>query len=102
MTSESDQLTPEDAGQMTPDQMRAAPGTGRQDKEPTQMTTFDGAGNPIKHVITDDASGRLAEGTGPDTEAAAGDAEDPSHVLGDDASPGMGAEGDTKKGEPLG
>ena len=99
--TESPQLKPEEMGQMTPDQMRAAPGSGRADTEPTQMTTFDGAGNPIKHVITDDDSGRLTEGTGPDTQSAMADAKDPSHVLGDDVTPSMESEGDGP-GEPVG
>lgn len=93
--------TPEEMGQMTPDQMRAPGGTGRADTEPTEMTTWDGAGNPIKHVFTDDESGHLSEGTGPDTDAAMADAKDPSHVLGKDVSPGMESEGDGP-GEPLG
>ena len=101
MTNESDQLKPEEMGQMTPDQMRAAPGSGRSDTQPTEMTTFDGAGNPIKHVLTDDDSGHLSEGTGPTTEAAMDDARDPSHVLGDDVSPSMESEGDGP-GEPVG
>ncbi len=101
MTEKSDQLSPEEMGQMSPDQMKAPGGQGRQDKQPTQMTTWDGAGNPIKHVITDDESGHLSEGTGPDTESARADAGNPDHVLGDDVTPGMGSErGD--KGEPLG
>lgn len=101
MANESDQLTPEEMGQMTPDQMRAAPGSGRDNLQPTEMTTFDGAGNPIKHVFTDDASGRLSEGTGPDTDDAMADAKDPSHVLGDDVTPQMESEGDGP-GEPVG
>ncbi|MBW3575115.1 MAG: hypothetical protein KY450_09650 [Actinobacteria bacterium] len=99
--TESPQLKPEEMGQMTPDQMRADPGAGRGDTEPTEMTTFDGAGNPIKHVITDDDSGRMTEGTGPDTESAMSDAKDPSHVLGDDVTPSMESEGDGS-GEPVG
>ncbi len=99
--TESPQLKPDEMGQMTPDQMRAAPKSGRDDLQPTEMTTFDGAGNPIKHVITDDASGRMTEGTGPDTGAALEDARDPSHVLGDDVTPSMESEGDGP-GEPVG
>lgn len=87
---------PEELG---PDQMRAAPGTGRQQGEPTEMTTWDGAGNPIKHVFTDDESGHLAEGTGASTEEAAKDAKDPSHLLGQDASPEMGEGGSRHAGQ---
>ncbi len=101
MTEKSDQLTPEEMGQMSPDQMRAAPGGGRADQQPTQMTTWDGAGNPIKHVITNDDHGYMSEGTGPDTQSALADAGNPDHVLGDDVTPSMESErGD--KGEPLG
>lgn len=87
--------------ELSPDEMRAPGGSGRADKEPTGMTTWDGAGNPIKHVITDDADGHMAEGTGPTVEDAAKDAKDPSHVLGDDVTPSMESEGDGP-GEPLG
>ncbi|CAN5192565.1 hypothetical protein BH24ACT1_BH24ACT1_03720 [soil metagenome] len=85
--------------ELSPDQMRAAPGTGRQDGEPTEMTTWDGAGNPIKHVFTDDESGHLSEGTGPKTEEAKKDASDPSHMLGQDASPEMGEGGSRSAGK---
>ena len=78
---------------LSPDEMRAEPGTLRQDAEPTEMTTWDGAGNPIKHVFTDDESGFLSEGTGSSTEEAEKDARDPSHKLGDEASPGEGSGG---------
>ena len=72
-----------------PDEMRAAPGSSsRGQQEPTQMTTWDGAGNPIKHVFTDDESGRLAEGTGHTTEEAEKEAKTGDTALGPDASPG--------------
>ena len=101
MSKDADQLTPEEMGQMTPDQMRAAPGTGRSDVQPTEMTTWDGAGNPIKHVIANDEDGHLSEGTGPDSTSAAADARNPDHVLGDDVTPSMESEGDGP-GEPVG
>ena len=85
--------------ELGPDQMRAAPGTGRQDQEPTEMTTWDGAGNPIKHVFTDDEGGHLSEGTGPSTDEALKDARDPDHVLGQDASPEMGEGGSRSAGK---
>lgn len=91
------------AEELSPDQMRAQPdpATVRSDYEPTQMTTWDGAGNPIKHVITQDDTGYLAEGTGPSNEEAMKDAKDPDHVLGADVSPSMESEGDGP-GEPVG
>ena len=75
--------------ELSPDEMRAEPKSGiQEDAEPNEMTTWDGAGNPIKHVFADDDSGHLSEGTGSDTEEAFKDAKDPSHVLGPDAGPG--------------
>lgn len=85
--------------ELGPDGMRAEPGTGRQDQEATEMTTWDGAGNPIKHVFTDDESGHLSEGTGPSTEEALKDAKDADHVLGQDASPEMGEGGSRSAGK---
>ena len=85
-----------------PDEMRAAPGTAsRGQQEPTEMTTWDGAGNPIKHVFADDESGHLAEGTGATTDEAKANAADPDDVLGPDASPGEESEAGGP-GEPLG
>lgn len=91
------------ADQLSPDQMRSEPdpATVRSDYEQTEMTTFDGAGNPIKHVITQDDTGYLSEGTGPGHEEAVQDAKDPDHLLGDDVSPSMESEGDGP-GEPVG
>ncbi len=76
------------ADELSPDEMRAAPGTGRDNLESNEMTSWDGAGSPIKHVITDDESGHLSEGTGGSTEDAKKDANDSSHMLSEDASPG--------------
>lgn len=59
----------------------------RDDLEPSEMTSWDGAGNPIKHVFADDESGHMSEGTGGSTDEAMKDARDPSQVLGDDAGP---------------
>lgn len=82
------------ADELSPDEMRAAPKTGAQENvEPNEMTTWDGAGNPIKHVFADDESGHLSEGTGSDTDEALKDARDPSHILGPDASPDVGKGG---------
>lgn len=91
----------EQSDQLSPDEMRAPGGGGRPNKEPTGMTTWDGAGNPIKHVLADDEDGHLSEGTGPDAQKAAEDAADSSHVLGDDVTPQMESEG-KGSGEPLG
>lgn len=72
-----------------PDEMRAPGGsTSRDQVEPTEMTTWDGAGNPIKNVVADSESGHLAEGTGATTEEAKESAADPDSVLGPDAGPG--------------
>lgn len=75
--------------ELTPDEMRAEPhaDTSRQNLEPNEMTSWDGAGNPIKHVITDDKSGHLSEGTGRSTDEAMKEARDADSVLGKDAGP---------------
>ncbi len=73
--------------EFNPDEMRAAPKTGRDDLETNEMTTWDGAGNPIHNVFSDNAEGRSAEGTGRSTDDAAKDAEADGKVLGDDAGP---------------
>jgi|GEM_PF-7118701 len=86
---------------LSPDEMRDNSGGPRDSYESQEMTTWDGAGNPIKHHIGQDADGNLSEGTGPTSEAAADDAADPDHVLGDDVTPGMASEG-SGPGEPLG
>ncbi len=75
------------SGELTPEEMQAPPKTGRDDLEPTQMTTWDGTGEPINHVLTDNAEGRLAEGTGRSTEDARQDAQADGKVLGDDTGP---------------
>ena len=89
--------------ELGPDEMRAAPGNApRGQTEPTQMTTWDGAGNPIKHVIAEGGDGYLTEGTGATTEEAKKNAGDPdTNVLGPDASPGEESEGGGP-GAPLG
>lgn len=69
-----------------PEGIQAPPKTGRDDLEPNEMTSWDGAGNPIRHVLTDNAEGRLAEGTGSSAEDAKEDAEADGKVLGDDVS----------------
>lgn len=74
--------------ELTPDEMRAAPGTGRDNLEPNEMNTWDGAGNPVRHVFTDDESGHLSEGTGRSTEDATQNAQDPDNMLSEDTSPG--------------
>lgn len=76
--------------ELTPDEMRAAPKTGRDNLEPTEMTTWDGEGNPISHVFTDNAEGRLAEGTARDTDSALEDAQADGKVLGEDSGPHEG------------
>ncbi len=73
--------------ELSPDQMRAAPKTGRDNLEPTEMTTWDGEGNPIRNVFTDNAEGRLAEGTGRSTEDALKDAQADGKVIGEDSGP---------------
>lgn len=77
----------ETASELTPEEMRAEPhsDTSRQNLEPNHMTSWDGAGNPIDHVITDDESGHLSEGTGRSTDEAMKEARDPDSVLGKDA-----------------
>lgn len=91
----------EERENLGPDQMRAAAGQGRDQKEPTQMTTWDGAGNPIKHVFADGKDGHLTEGTGETVDQAMDNAKNNDTVLGPDASPGMESEG-SGPGEPLG
>jgi hypothetical protein len=77
------------AKELSPEEMQGEPdpATVRSEYEPTEMTTWDGTGNPIKHVITEDDSGFLSEGTGPTTEEATKSAKDPDQALGEDAGP---------------
>ncbi|MBW3626993.1 MAG: hypothetical protein KY412_05220 [Actinobacteria bacterium] len=85
-----------------PDEMRAPGGsTPRGQLETNQMTTWDGAGNPIKHVFAEGKDGHLTEGTGADTQEAKDNAKANDTVLGPDASPGAESEGGGP-GEPLG
>lgn len=73
--------------QQTPDEMRQGTKVSRPNLEPNEMTTFDGAGDPVKHVFTDNEAGVLAEGTGRSTEDAHEDAQEGDDILGDDAAP---------------
>jgi hypothetical protein len=81
----------EKPSELSLDETKAEPhaSPSRDNVEPTEMTSWDGAGNPIKHVFANDESGHLSEGTGGSTDEATKDAQDPSHVLGKDASPGL-------------
>ncbi|MBW3547379.1 MAG: hypothetical protein KY452_04475 [Actinobacteria bacterium] len=79
----------EERENLSPDDMRASGGTAPADRlEPNEMTAWDGQGNPIKHVFTDDEGGRLAQGTGHTTEEAEKEAKTGETALGPDASPG--------------
>ncbi|MGI9119128.1 MAG: hypothetical protein ACR2G7_03185 [Acidimicrobiales bacterium] len=73
--------------QLSPDQMRQGAKVSRQSLEPNEMTTWDGEGDPVKGVFTDNEAGVLAEGTGSSTEDALKDAEEGDEILGDDAGP---------------
>ncbi len=75
------------AEELSPDQMRQGPKVGRDNVEPNEMTTFDGTGEPVKNVFTDNEAGVLAEGTGRSTEDAAKDAQAGDDILGEDAGP---------------
>lgn len=79
----------ENAKELTPDEMRADPDAvpTRQHLEPNEMTSWDGTGNPIKHVLTDDEGGHLSEGTGQSTDEAAKEAREPDSLLGEEAGP---------------
>lgn len=74
----------EELGVLSPDEMKSEGGGGG---ETTTMRTWDGAGNPIEHVVGPDDEGRLSEGTGPTREAATESMRDPDQVLGEDATP---------------
>ena len=52
------------------------------DKTPAEHTVWDGAGNEIKVVTTEDAEGRRSQGTGKDSEEAFADAQTPGQLLG--------------------
>lgn len=97
------EMPPQEAKEhLSPDEMRAPSGnTPRSQTEPTQMTTWDGAGNPIKHVIAEGDDGYLTEGTGATTQEAAKNAKTNDTVLGPDVSPGEESEAGGP-GEPLG
>lgn len=90
MNEQTGDVKEQTTGKLSPDEMRAAPKTGRDDLEPTEMTTWDGEGNPIRSVFTDNAEGRLAEGTGRNTEDALKDAQADGKVLGEDSGPSEG------------
>ena len=53
-----------------------------------EMSIFDGAGNESVVVMSEDESGRRAQGTGATREDAAADAETGDDLLGKDFSPG--------------
>ncbi len=71
--------------ELTPDEMRAEPDSdsSRQNLESNEMTSWDGAGNPITNVITDDESGRLSEGTGQSSDEAMEEARDTDAAVGE-------------------
>ncbi len=73
--------------QLSPDQMSQGAKVSRQSLEPNEMTTWDGEGDPVKNVFTDNEAGVLAEGTGRSTEDALKDAQEGGEILGDDAGP---------------
>lgn len=73
----------QEQNQLSPEEMRAEPGVGRQDVEPNEMATWDGAGNQIHNVITDSESGHLSEGTGDTTEEAMKEARDSDAAVGE-------------------
>lgn len=52
------------------------------DKTPAEHSIWDGAGNEIKVVTTEDADGRPSEGTGKTNEEALEDAQTPGQLLG--------------------
>jgi len=58
--------------------------------EKLEHSIWDGAGNEIKVVTTENEDGIVAEGTGPDTESAEADARKAGNLLGHgfDTSPG--------------
>ncbi|MDP9019341.1 MAG: hypothetical protein M3N25_00825 [Actinomycetota bacterium] len=92
----------EERENLSPDDMRASGGRAPGDRlEPTEMTTWDGAGNPIKHVFAEGKDGHLTEGTGATTQEAKEDAKAEDTVLGPDVSPGAETEAGGP-GEPLG
>jgi hypothetical protein len=86
---------------LSTDEMKGGNTATRGSYESVEMTSWDGAGNPIKHVIGQDEEGRLSEGTGPTAGAAAQNTKDSSEILGTDVTPGMESEGGGP-GEPLG
>lgn len=99
------EVPPQEAKEnLSPDQMRAAagdPARTRDQLEANQMTTWDGAGNPIKHVFAQGQDGHLTEGTGETVQEAKENAKANDTVLGPDVSPGAESEG-SGPGEPLG
>ncbi len=73
-------------------QHRAPEGEGvdapfRQDKGPIQSSVFDGAGNEVVVVTTEDEEGRRSQGTGASAAEAAAEARDPSERIGDAFGP---------------
>ena len=70
---------------LTPDEMRAEPDSDSspQNLESNEMTSWDGAGNPIKQVIADDESGQLSAGTGQSSDEAMKEARDTDTAVGE-------------------
>lgn len=73
----------EENRELTPDEMKTDPdsassrdASSRDDLDPAQMTTWDGAGNPMPHVFANDEDGRLDEGLGETADKALTDARD--------------------------
>ena len=78
--SDNDERQPDIAGESDHPQHRAGPGEGvrapfAEDGGFAEMSVFDGAGNESVVRMTTDEDGNTAQGTGPDSETAAEDAD---------------------------
>jgi len=88
MSEQRQQPDPNRAGSTDHPQHRTPPGEGKdaplaeESGGPAEMSIFDGAGNEISTVLTEDEEGRPSQGTGPDRESALKDAKDPGDYLG--------------------
>ena len=87
MSEQRQQADPDRVGSTAHPQHRTPSGQGQdapmaeETGGPAEMAIFDGAGNEISTVLTDDAEGRPSQGAGPDREAALKDAKKPGEML---------------------
>ncbi|MDQ3680298.1 MAG: hypothetical protein M3378_07115 [Actinomycetota bacterium] len=94
MSDQSTQPEAEPTGSSDHSQHRTPAGEGSEaplsehEGGPAEMSLYDGTGNEMTAVLTEDEEGMPRQGTGEDTEAAIKDAKDPGEPI----SPGFDGE----------